>query len=770
MRQRILKEISLAIAINDALTKKDIGLILEIFSTNKHGEYLNPYLKNVLDEYGVLFYKLAIKSETEDWLYLFLENYLIYKYATSKKESLRDTFKSFILNKLCTEGYHYIPSHLEGVILEVVFGKNKPKKQQLKYRLTKRYIEKHIYNIFTQLASNHRYSAANTKLIFWQTGNRLLFPNLAFDVLMNARHLVEIIADPKLLQLEVIQSIVFSRDKEGYFSPLIDAIRLIDYSDFKEFLKVVFKERPAEAYSILTRIYDETPQVINKIKENYLDLALILQQCEDSIIITKIINSDNKLFAECVKCFDVLRADKLKNILSTAIKYNLDNIDSLELNSTNKNLIEKLFRHAIEFNVEFKDMLTVFSNQKYSEILSMQGNILLKTSISKNNDTFIRYMLHNNMVRGLAEHNDYYFKEELKLANIVNDSESSMRSLTDSQLQKLNMVFKRYEHNIHKVHKWVLVLGNFRNYIIKRYEAEPEEYKGIKLPAKWHDFQKLKAEQKWSDDNVKEVMKKYYGNYLHSAYRYLTFPNFWLESPRYINITTKSYSSKSIKYTYFLGYQELIACLWLAASDENEPGLDGFTVETRIDMFIRQISLINRAHNWDNGDRDDLKSDNPSCFSGTRKRLFQGLLGHSATHVPNDLTYEKFDDLINSFIRNFYKDILNKSSIESLIGLKEAVDNYFIMLEELPDLSAFNIPDAVLAYFKYTILKQFGNKLVGNKEKIVNYVNKKTDRTMYGDSYILKYYSITGVQLSHILNKALDDKAVPKSAINSSIA
>jgi hypothetical protein len=127
--------------------------------------------------------------------------------------------------------------------------------------------------------------------------------------------------------------------------------------------------------------------------------------------------------------------------------------------------------------------------------------------------------------------------------------------------------------------------------LASRYELTPlvVEVSGRRhsLPLTWEEFDSLKTQQRWSVQTTTEILKRYYQDPVHTAYRYLNGRNQWRTNPAF-------------NYAANLNNQEeLIAILWLAVSDRNQPTTNGYTIETRIDRYITELASMGRAHNWD---------------------------------------------------------------------------------------------------------------------------------------------------------------------------
>lgn len=167
----------------------------------------------------------------------------------------------------------------------------------------------------------------------------------------------------------------------------------------------------------------------------------------------------------------------------------------------------------------------------------------------------------------------------------------------------------------------------------------------------------------------KKACEAYYKNIYHTAYRYLSKPNYWMsEKALYVNISEDGKE----KWSTFEEYKTIICMFYLAAKDSNYPAIDGHTLESRVENFIRELALIGRAHNWDqvrfnslgSEEYDDLEGDKPSCFSGVKRRLFHSVLGHSLFKCL--LTFDDIREELRSFMREHFADKITKDNIDIL--------------------------------------------------------------------------------------------------------
>ncbi len=70
--------------------------------------------------------------------------------------------------------------------------------------------------------------------------------------------------------------------------------------------------------------------------------------------------------------------------------------------------------------------------------------------------------------------------------------------------------------------------------LIHRYHQEPAKF-GIfgKLPLTWQELDEFKQEQEWSERVFTNALQEYYKHKIHTAWRFLTSPNNWMD-PAYV--------------------------------------------------------------------------------------------------------------------------------------------------------------------------------------------------------------------------------------------
>jgi hypothetical protein len=304
----------------------------------------------------------------------------------------------------------------------------------------------------------------------------------------------------------------------------------------------------------------------------------------------------------------------------------------------------------------------------------------------------------------LARANQFYREEQRigrNLRDLAEDHESAMTGLTKGEQLRLQAAEKRYQPILDE--KTVsVVMSELKAMLKAQYEASPasitriitpdipvttprsprvrlfgrsaavqtvleESEEVIPLPLGFEAFGALDLTQ----GERAEAKKAYYQHPQHTAYRYLSKPNHWMHrDAEYVN------HSQVGAWSTFDEYVSLISLFFLAASDEESEPCDGYTLETRILQFIRELAYIGRAHNWDRRDAagneyDDLEDDKPSCFSGVKRRLFQSVQGHKLLKI---LTIDDIKLLLKSFVREHFKAMIEAASPEKVKAWQEAWD------------------------------------------------------------------------------------------------
>ncbi|MBS0358195.1 MAG: hypothetical protein JSS53_02825, partial [Proteobacteria bacterium] len=368
-----------------------------------------------------------------------------------------------------------------------------------------------------------------------------------------------------------------------------------------------------------------------------------------------------------------------------------------------------------------KNLITVnalaISHSHIKRGFDHQPNELLRLAQSVRNERLVSRLLTIEAVRAEAEANNYYEGADgIDIAALARDRESSMTALLPEEQERLSKIETRYANIVKDIGGNEAVVNEFREYLEAAFLSEEHQsertviLKGKKylLPFEEFELDMFVDINGFSTVEIEAIDQVYFKNMYHSAYRYILKPNPWMD-PRasyvYIN------DARTERWSTFEEYEGMIAYLWLAASDTDEemkPTLEGMTVEDRINLFIKELSLIGRAHNWNrirekigsdgevvrdkNGniveeEYDDLGKDRPSCFGGVKRRLFQALLGHPLYELISAAIILKF---ANDFVRDYYQTLLRKTSLNELKKTKEELKKYWYEFELPPLLIALN--------------------------------------------------------------------------------
>ncbi|RUR19095.1 ankyrin repeat domain-containing protein [Legionella sp. km535] len=354
----------------------------------------------------------------------------------------------------------------------------------------------------------------------------------------------------------------------------------------------------------------------------------------------------------------------------------------------------------------------------HQEVTPNEANELLRLALTCQNRTAADILLSLTRVRTLAEANNYYFHEmqgRFDLRALARDRESSMRALAPAEQQRIRRL-DAYYGPVVQSRGTDNLLEVLREFLRERYRDNPAQITvndtTINLPLNWQDFESLGFE----GDLREKALKAYYAHPEHSALRWLLQPNPWMaENAAYVEGTPGAHTA----YSTFGNYREMIALFWLAASDGDTPATDGHTLVGRIEHFIRELALIERAHNWDRTrpvqradgtwtleEYDDLEGDKPSCFSGVKRRLFQSVIGHPLLQpFGNDI----LDAELREFARRHFADCITETSKRLLLKAQKSIENLEpLSADQFEAMKSLNIPpDAISAFIdrlqeKYT--------------------------------------------------------------------
>jgi hypothetical protein len=275
--------------------------------------------------------------------------------------------------------------------------------------------------------------------------------------------------------------------------------------------------------------------------------------------------------------------------------------------------------------------------------------------------------------------------------------ESSMKTLSPEEealLQGINTIYKP-EINARKAPN---IISELKKLLTDRYNRNPatiqsDDGQVIELPFEYIEYQNLA--KNLSADNQERALQSYYQHPDHTAYRYLSKPNPWIsKNTRFVNQNHEGAWSSFEKHQY------LISLMYLAAKDQNTAAINGYTIEARIENFIKELSLIGRAHNWDNSrinpstglseEYDDLEADKPSCSLGVHRRLFQSVQGHPLlTLLTKDLLAQEVREAVRDHFINCIND-----------------ENYIALQELWQSLQEFRAPNSNILKHSHFSLEQ----------------------------------------------------------------
>jgi len=385
-------------------------------------------------------------------------------------------------------------------------------------------------------------------------------------------------------------------------------------------------------------------------------------------------------------------------------------------------------------------MLPALRQRLHLPMANGEANELLRLALAVGNRPAVNTLLQLPQVNELARVNHFYRDEgRLDLRLLAANRESSMVALSSSERRMLESTQAYYQPRIDAQGGIVPVFQSFKTYLQQRYEEHPATLviNNIvqKLPFTWQAFNALNL-----DVESREIaLKAYYQHDAHSAYRYLAKPNHWIAADALYVVVFES--NPALRYSTFEAYIPTIATFWMAAQDADIPPVEDYTCEGRIDLFIKQIALIGRGHNWDETrvktdaggqpvldpqeqvvreEYDDFKADKPSCYSGVNRRLFQGILGHPrfTQSTPQILKQELYELIRTHFNALFaLKSAAEKAAIN--LALAEVFYNTNPAAPLLKDL---DIPAALKQAWITALSSKYGGQFNDTPEflQIIN--------------------------------------------------
>jgi len=353
----------------------------------------------------------------------------------------------------------------------------------------------------------------------------------------------------------------------------------------------------------------------------------------------------------------------------------------------------------------------------HTAVTPNRPNELLRLAQSVGNQAAADLLLTIPAVHELAQQNNFYRDEAqggLDLRALAEDRESSMTALTSGEERRLARAIKTYQPQIKQRGGVTVVMQMLRDTLQARYAVHPAHIRtgdgrDIDLPFTWIKWQELG--KTLSADTREHALQAYYQQKDHTAFRYLSKPNPWMD-----NHAPYVHRGAQDAWSTFEEYQPLIAMLYLGACDENTPPCDGYTLETRLERFIDELAHIGRAHNWDNTrlrtdasrqliqeEYDDLAGDKPSCYSGVKRRLFQSVLGHPLFKI---LTLDDIKQELRDYVREQFKACILNHPKEA-ITWKQAWDELCETGQGGDALSGMNISEVEQDAFIESLRTQY---------------------------------------------------------------
>lgn len=323
----------------------------------------------------------------------------------------------------------------------------------------------------------------------------------------------------------------------------------------------------------------------------------------------------------------------------------------------------------------------------HQEVTPNQANELLKLALTLENKEIVRLLLTVPAIRELAEKHEFYHDEiqnGLDLNIVAHDLESAMTALTPMEQHHLDKAQQHYD-SLLAARGIAEIIDSLRAELTSLYLAHPAvilvNEQRITLPIDWEGFNALQL----TGATRQEALKAYYQNKYHTALRYLSRPNHWIDPSA--SFTEKD-TTTGEKWASFEPYLPLISLLWVAVKDQTMAPDDDNTFEGRVENFITELSLIGRTHNYDKTrlnakgveeESDDLEGDKPSCYSGTKRRLFQSIIGHPL-FTFNSLTANILENELAGFLRDIFSHAIHKITTENKKQLRLYWDEYIYYL------------------------------------------------------------------------------------------
>ncbi len=412
------------------------------------------------------------------------------------------------------------------------------------------------------------------------------------------------------------------------------------------------------------------------------------------------------------------RLSELKQRMSEFTQTNPNDIFDLRATNQEIQLYYYILRHLIRCNddsaIENIQMLLTIPSIKSLLTTSVRGNATnecLRLALELNNQHAAHALIREPAVRALAQQNNFYVtehKNDFDLSAMANDNESAMLALNPDEIKMVDTLKARYAQQMESKGGVDAVFEEFKTLLQQRYLRNPataavgekkDEQRLITLPLTWTELQQMAEFNPGTKATHEQIYAAYAKNCDHSAWRYLSKPNQWLN--RNASFVYVDPNNNDFRWATFEDYKPLIAYFFLAASDEAVGSFKETSPDDRLTLFIEGIALIGRGHNWDKTrpimrdgnvvmkdgkvlteEYDDLEPDRPSCFSGVKQRLFRAVVHHPLlTAIDKHLIHEE----LREFIYTNTEKKLSRMPADAIEAIAQAIDS-ILTGEDLTDV------------------------------------------------------------------------------------
>jgi hypothetical protein len=416
-----------------------------------------------------------------------------------------------------------------------------------------------------------------------------------------------------------------------------------------------------------------------------------------------------------------------------------------------RNLIRRDDR-ALDDDIRFLLNIPSVKALAHREVTQNKPNELVLLALTTGNREAAEILLAIPAVRELAEANNFYQEETtrgLDLRQLANDRESSMSALTTGEKKQLDVLIKHYQPMLNAANSHHVIDG-LREILAERYQENPAKVmvdgREVSLPLERKAFEALQL----TGSTYEAALKAYYQHKDHTALRYLSKPNLWMDKDAsYVYVT----EAGDERWSTFEEYQPLISILALAALDKEMPPTEGHTYEGRVNHFFDELAHIGRAHNWDRSrqnksgvmeEYDDLGGDKPSCYSGVKRRLFQSVIGHPLRSLDKGTIRQEACEFIQEHFRKLITDDNRGALLKALQELQNEPDfdgSAFKNLDINPEKQ-----NSFIAYLN----EKYGEQFTANESyqyEIVKLFKLNSEK----DAHVFTLYSVAS--LKNILDK-----------------